>query len=218
MSNTASTLPVPSPVRPKHVLNAGSGPITAARLHPLFQDSHWQETRIDIDERVQPDLVASITDMRVFEDARFDAIWCSHILEHLHTWQVGSALSEFRRVIKPTGFVLIRSPDLEAIAQLVVDGRLESVAYESPAGPITALDMIFGHSRSIEKGSAFMAHHTGFTVERLGRLLLEAGFVEARVKKTPGYDLWAVAIMPKVDRTALLAELRSKGLGGLAAD
>jgi predicted SAM-dependent methyltransferase len=201
-----------------NVLNVGSGTYVAGRLHPLFCTPIWQETRLDIDERVQPDVVGSITDMKAIENERFDAIWCSHILEHLHTWQVGNALSEFRRVLKPTGFVLIRSPDLEAVAQLVVEGQLETVAYQAPLGPITALDMIFGHSTSIERGNDFMAHHTGFTVERLGRLLLEAGFIEARVNRAPGFELWALAILPQVDRSALLAELRRNGLGRLADD
>ena len=199
-----------------HVLNAGCGPYMAERLHPIFRKANWNEVRLDIDERVHPDLIGSIADMTFVQDARFDAIWCSHNLEHLHTWQVGKALSEFRRVLKPSGFVLLRSPDLEAIAQLVVSGNLESVAYQSPAGPITALDMIFGHSRSVEQGNEFMAHNTGFTAERLGRLLLEAGFSEARVRKDSAYDLWAIAMMPRTDKANLLNELRANGLGALA--
>jgi predicted SAM-dependent methyltransferase len=195
------------------VLNAGSGSLAADGLHPIFRNPNWQEVRLDIDERVRPDLVGSITDLSAFEDRRFDAIWCSHILEHLHTWQVGRALAEFRRVLKPTGFLLVRSPDLEAIAKLVVEGRLEAVAYQSPAGPITALDMLFGHSLSIQRGNHFMAHNTGFTLERLGRLLLEAGFGEARVNSASAFELWALATLPEVEKVSLFQELKKNNLG-----
>src|SRR5665213_540831 len=40
--------------------------------------------------------------------------------------------------------------------------------YTSPAGPITPLDMLFGHSDSIASGHLYMAHKTGFTCASLG--------------------------------------------------
>lgn len=194
-------------VETKRVLNAGCGPYKAERLHPLFRNASWAEIRVDIDKRVLPDLVASITNLSSIEDGSFDAVWCSHNLEHLHNCEVPQALEEFRRILRPQGFVLIRSPDLEAVAALVVKGELEKVAYHSPAGPITALDMIYGHSSSIQAGNVFMAHHTGFTVERLGQLLIGAGFCEALVTKRRAFELSALALMPSVDKDALLAAL-----------
>jgi predicted SAM-dependent methyltransferase len=197
---------------PRRVLNAGCGQLSPLSLHPAFQDPSWIEVRLDIDERVRPDLVASICDMNVVADASFDAIWCSHNLEHLYGHEIDKALAEFQRVLKPDGFALIACPDLEAIAELIVRGRAEEAAYNSAMGPITALDMLFGHSGSIAKGNLFMAHNTGFTADRLGRLLVESGFVEALVVKGPGFDLWALALMPQADRAALQHRLRDKGL------
>lgn len=196
---------------PSRVLNAGSGPYAPKKLHPTFEG--WKEVRLDIDPRVKPDLLGSITDMRsVAPDASFDAIWCSHNLEHLHAHEVRPALTEFRRVLKPTGFALITCPDIEAVAQLVVDGRLEATAYTSPQGPITALDMIYGHGASIEKGNLFMAHNTAFTAERLGTLLVECGFHEAWTTKGRAFDLWAVGFMPDADRAPLQDRLLANGL------
>jgi predicted SAM-dependent methyltransferase len=196
----------------KRVLNAGCGANEPNRLHPFFRDQSWTEVRLDIDARVKPDIQGSIADLSKLNDASFDAIWCSHNLEHLLPHEVGSAIAGFRRVLKPDGFVVITSPDLEAIAELVVDGRLEDVAYQSPAGPITALDMIYGHARSIEHGNHFMAHHTGFTTERLGRLLVEGGFVEALVMKGTGFDLWALGLMPQSNKPELLRRFRANKL------
>jgi len=196
----------------KLVLNAGSGPYDFDRLHPVFRNPDWKEIRYDIDNRVRPDLVGSIVDLAAIDDAAFDAIWCAHNLEHLHSHEVPKALAEFRRVLKPGGFALLCTPDLEAIAELVLDGRLEDAAYQSPAGPITALDMLYGLSVSIAQGNLFMCHHTGFTTDRLGRLLVDCGFAEVLVKRGLSYDLWAAALMPEVNKQNLLHYLRANGL------
>ena len=78
------------------------------------------------------------------------------------------------------------------IAQLVVANVLDDPIYQTPSGPITPLDMIFGHSASIGEGSRYMAHKSGFTATTLGVLLREAGFVEVGVARVD-YDLRARA-------------------------
>lgn len=192
--------------RPKRVLNTGSGPYDAKKLHPAFHKQTWTEVRLDIDVRVNPDLVGSVTDMRGFvADASFDAIWSSHNVEHLHTHEVGQAFAEFSRILKPDGFALITCPDLTAIARMIVEGRAEAVAYNSPAGPIKALDMLYGHSASIASGNSFMAHNTGFTTERLATVALDAGFAEVRVGRGHFHDLWALALMPEARANQLQA-------------
>ena len=114
-----------------------------------------------------------------------------------HDHEVLPALREFRRILSNDGFAIISCPNLDAIAKLVVSEDIESVAYLSPAGPIRLLDMIFGHSRSIEAGHVYMTHKTGFTADRLGRLAVHAGFREVRVLDGQNLDLWAALMMPK---------------------
>jgi len=196
----------------KRVLNVGCGPEEIDRLHAAFRGEDWSEVRYDIDQRVRPDVVGSITDLGAVGDTRFDAIWCSHNLEHLHTHEVPRALAEFRSVLAPDGFALICTPDLESIAEMIVHGRLEDVAYHSPAGPITPLDMLYGLSSAIARGNDFMAHHTGFTTERLGRLLVEAGFSEALIKRGSGFDLWALALMPDSNKEVILRHFQAHQL------
>ena len=79
--------------------------------------------------------------------------------------------------------MLLTLPDLRQVAQLVVEDRLEDQAYTSQSGPITALDMIFGHSASLADGNPFMAHRTGFTARTLQQLLIQAGFVEITLRQ-----------------------------------
>ena len=178
----------------KHLLHVGCGSAPKERLPECFRTGDWNEIRLDIDPAVKPDIVASLTDMSAVRSGIIDAVWSSHSLEHLEDFQVPAALAEIRRVLKPGGFALITMPDLEFIAKLVSEGKGDDVLYTSPAGPITPLDMMFGHKRSIANGNHYMAHRTGFTAQRLKTKLAEAGFAEVRVLPGRSYDLWAVAV------------------------
>ena len=203
----------------KRVLNAGSGPAGAKSLHPVFDPSLWTELRIDIDPRYKPDFVGSVCDMRsLIEDASFDAVWSSHCIEHLHDHEVAPALGEFRRILRDDGFAVISCPNIDAIAKSLVSEDIESVAYLSPAGPIRLLDMMFGHSPSIEAGRVHMAHKTGFTADRLGRLATRAGFAEARVLEGENYDLWAALVMPKAELPGLAAFFKGTNVAPLFHD
>jgi SAM-dependent methyltransferase len=200
----------------RRVLNAGSGPRSARAVHPVFQNGRWRELRVDLDPDAWPDVVGSIVDLQAdFSDASFDAIWSSHVLEHLSAHEVPAALREFRRVLKPEGFAVISSPDLEAVAAAIGEHGIEHVLYTSPAGPISAIDILYGHRASIERGKAGMAHKTGFSCATLGKLLVEAGFSEVLAARQ-GYDLWALALRERADRASIEAELTAAGLGVFA--
>jgi SAM-dependent methyltransferase len=190
------------------VLNAGAGPRSEHSLHSIFRNQVWSEVRLDIDAATGPDVVASITNMHFFSSAGFDAVWSSHSLEHLHTHEVPSALAEFRRVLKPDGFALITCPDLEAVASALIECGPDHVAYVSRIGPITPLDMLFGHAGSLGAGHCHMAHKTGFTTARLGRLLLEAGFATV-LTRTLRFDLWALALMEQADQAVIGGQFRA---------
>ena len=106
-------------------------------------------------------------------------------------------------------------PNLDAVAKLLSSEDIESVAYVSPAGPIRLLDMIFGHGSSIAAGRVHMAHRTGFTAQRLGRLATAAGFAETRVLEGESYDLCAAMLTPKADLPALAAQFEGTNLAAL---
>ncbi|MGV6875752.1 class I SAM-dependent methyltransferase [Pseudochelatococcus sp. B33] len=194
---------------PKTVLNVGSGLWAPHKLHAFFRSGHWNEVRVDIDVRVRPDVVADVTDLSAFGDGSVDAVWSSHNLEHLHDHQVPLALREFLRVLRGDGLVLLTMPDLQAVAEMIAAGQCEEVAYESPAGPITPLDMVYGHRPSIAAGNVHMVHRTGFTRARLRRMLAEAGFTRNHVFRGRNMDLWGVALMPDTD-PGVLAQLFRK--------
>jgi predicted SAM-dependent methyltransferase len=190
------SLPGDSAVPSKTVLNVGCGYPLRQKLHRHFHGPEWREIRLDLDPAVQPDIVCSITDISPVAADWVDAVWSSHNLEHLQRHEVPLALAEFLRVLKPHGLLLVTLPDLQQVARLVAEDRLEESAYVSQSGPITPLDMIFGHTASLARGNQFMAHRTGFTARSLHKLLIEAGFVEVTLRQGASFDLWATGYKP----------------------
>jgi SAM-dependent methyltransferase len=179
----------------KIVLNVGCGYPSRQGLHSAYQSAEWRELRLDINPDVNPDVLCSMTDMHPIASGTIDAVWSSHNLEHLQRHEVPIALAEFRRVLRPGGEMLLTLPDLQRIAELVATDGLEDEAYNSPAGPITPLDMIYGHTPSLARGNEYMAHRTGFTARTLGQLLVEAGFTGVALQRE-GFSLWARAFKP----------------------
>jgi SAM-dependent methyltransferase len=179
----------------KIVLNVGCGYPSSQGLHRSFQSPQWRELRLDINPAVNPDILCSMIDMHPVATGSIDAIWSSHNLEHLHRHEVPIALQEFKRVLRPSGQLLVTLPDLQRIAELVANDGLEDEAYNSPAGPITPLDMIYGHTPSLARGNQHMAHKTGFTARTLRQLLTDAGFAGAALQRD-GFSLWARAHKP----------------------
>lgn len=144
-----------------------------------------EEVRLDIDESVNPDIVASMTDLG--DIGGFDYLLSCHSVEHLYPHQVGIALREFRRVLRDGGSAIIFVPDLEDVK------ATEDVLYESPAGSVCGLDMIYGMRNLVEE-SPYMEHHTGFTKETIEKALTEAGFTKVIVNRLGLYNLMAVGV------------------------
>lgn len=179
----------------RFLLHIGCGPKRKDQTLPAFQSDDWQEVRFDIDESVAPDIIGTMTDMSAVETGSMDALFSSHNVEHLYPHEVGVAFREFCRVLKDDGFAVITCPDLQSVAALIADDKLLDTAYVSPAGPITPLDILFGHRASMERGNLYMAHHVGFTQKVLAGTLKSAGFgAVATVRRPEKFDLWAFAM------------------------
>ncbi|BBD07742.1 class I SAM-dependent methyltransferase [Desulfovibrio ferrophilus] len=185
----------------KYVLHVGCGVKKPGRLHSMFTSSEWNEVRLDINPMARPDLIASITDMRIVATASMDALYSSHNLEHLLPHEVTKALGEFQRVLKPKGMALIAVPDLQAAAALIAQDKPDQAIYTSPLGPVTPMDILYGHSKALERGNLFMLHKTGFTASSLGKALRISGFSKVEVTRDSGsVALWAKAYVS--DQTA----------------
>ena len=138
--------------------------------------------------------------MSSVESNSFDAVYSSHNIEHLYPHEVSIALSEMNRALKDDGFLIITCPDLQSVCAKVADGNLVGPLYQSGMGPITALDILYGHRASLSNGNHYMAHKVGFTKEVLQSTLIQAGFKHAVVAAVPvNYVLWGIASKNSTD-------------------
>lgn len=180
----------------RKVLNVG-GNSKDIPLPPQY--AGWEHLLLDIDPRGKPDIVADARELQHLPKGEFDAVYCSHNLEHYYRHDVGKVLMGFAHVLKDDGFAHIRVPDMGGVMQAVVAKNLDidDVLYQSPAGPITVCDVIYGYGVEIESsGNDFFAHKTGFTQKSLSVILRRFGFSWVFIQ--PGnLELMAVAFKNK---------------------
>lgn len=146
---------------PPSVLAVGSGPDQMEG----WVSRGYKVVRLDIDPRTQPDIVGSMTALG--DIGPFDAVYCSHSLEHVYPHEVPIALGEFWRVLRPGGALVILVPDLEGVPATdeVLPGSCG----------LTGLHLYYGDARLIEQ-FPYMAHHSGFVAATLRAAMEAAGF------------------------------------------
>lgn len=192
-------------MKKKIFLHVGCGKKRKDRTTAAFNSDAWQEIRLDIDALVDPDIIADITDLSFVQKDSIDAIFSSHNIEHLEYHAVERALKEFRRVLHKDGFLVLTCPDLSLVCAQVVEGRLLDTLYNSPAGPITPMDVLFGHDESLRQGNTYMAHRCGFTPQTLVEKLEEADFgsILCIRRRSPFFDIWVIASKYEQSKTFL---------------
>lgn len=159
-----------------------------------FNSLEWEEIRFDIDEKIKPDIVGTLTDMSKVMNESVDAVYSSHNIEHIYAHEVPIALKEFFRVLKPEGFVVITCPDLMSVCEAIIKDQLLQPLYRSPTGDIAPIDILYGHRLYLMQGKEFMSHKCGFTYQSLCSAFYEAGFKTTFGGSRPNYyDLWLIA-------------------------
>ena len=181
----------------KTLLHVGCGPEYKSDIKG-FDNDDWKEIRLDIDEDVNPDIVGTLTDMKLVETASVDAVYSAYNIDHIYAHEVPIALSEFYRVLKGDGFVVIKCPDLQSVCEAIVQDKLLDTLYVSPIGPIAAIDIMYGNRQEISEGNEFMEKKVGFTYSVLDGSFFEAGF-ETRYggRSQNAWELMLVAFKQK---------------------
>lgn len=190
----------------RKLLNVG-GNSKNISIPPLFDT--WEHLLLDIDPRGKPDIVCDARELTTLRGDEFDAIYCSHNLEHYYLHDVKKVIRGFAHVLKKDGFAYIRVPNIGELIQVVAKNNLDlnDVLYQSPSGPISVGDVIYGYGKEIEEsGNDFYAHKYGFTQNVLVSLLKDGGF--PYVHSTVGINLEIRSIAfknpPTADVLALL--------------
>lgn len=108
------------------VVDIGTGDGAAAR-HFAARNCRVLATGYDVESYITAPLPASVTllaeqDVCAMADiatGSVDAVWCSHVLEHV--LDVGLALREIRRILRPDGWLFLTLPEY---APFVVGGHV----------------------------------------------------------------------------------------------
>jgi ubiquinone/menaquinone biosynthesis C-methylase UbiE len=183
----------------KKVLNVG-GNSKAIALPPQYAE--FEHLLLDIDPTGAPDILCDARHLTGLEAGQFDAIYCSHNLEHYYRHDVQKVLAGFQHVLKDGGFAQIRVPDIQEVMRITLEKGLDidDVLYQSPMGPIMVLDVLYGHTGQIERsGQDFFAHKTGFTHKSLIAALTRAGFAKI-YSGTGNLEINAIAFKGEPDQ------------------
>lgn len=161
----------------KKVLDVG-GNSKRFGLPPEYEG--WEHILLDIDPKGEPDIVCDARELASLNAKEYDAIYCSHNLEHYYRHDVPKVLAGFSHVLADGGFVHIRVPDLDAVMRTVIEKNIDidDALYKTQSGrPITAKDVIYGLGVEIERsGNDYYAHKTGFTPKSLLKILKQCDF------------------------------------------
>ena len=160
----------------KTLLHVGCASLNISDLKG-FNNDEWAEIRFDIDESRNPDIIGTIVDLSLVETESVDAVYSAYNLDHIYPHEVPIALKEFFRVLKKDGIAVIKCPDIQSVCEAIGKDKLLDTFYQSPVGPITPIDILFGNRKAIAKGNEFMAKKGGFTYSVLDGALHQAGFV-----------------------------------------
>lgn len=93
----------------RHVLEVGTG---NGLVRYALEKNGVKVTTLDIDEKLNPDIFASVLSIPVENDS-FDASLCCQVLEHLPYENFVPALQEIRRVVK--SHLVLSLPDLHRV-------------------------------------------------------------------------------------------------------
>lgn len=197
-TNPATTNPADTAFH--HMLHMGSSSKRISQIKPFYQNG-WRETRLDLMADCEPDIVCDVLDMQTIPSAAYQSVYSSHNIEHVFAYQARAVLKDTRRLVADGGFALIRTPDMQKIARIFAEKGPDAVLYESPAGPITAHDTLYGKDSILADGRHYMAHKCGFSAQSLCDALMASDFARVHVQRK-GFELYALALthpLPKND-------------------
>lgn len=186
----------------KKVLNVG-GNNKKFPLPPQYTD--FEHLLLDIDPKGSPDIVLDARNLTTLEGGQFDAVYCSHNLEHYYRHDVPRVLAGFLHVLKDGGFAHIRVPDIAQVMRVTIERGLDidDVLYQSAAGPIMVLDVLYGLGVEIERSKQdFYAHKTGFTQKSLLAALSRSGFSKTYSAIGNNFEISALAFKGVPDQIA----------------
>jgi hypothetical protein len=84
-------------LKPANILEIGSGSKTVS---DYLKRNGINVVSLDIDDSLSPDIIGSVTDLKMFKDNEFDVVLCAQVLEHLPFRDFERSLKEIKRISK----------------------------------------------------------------------------------------------------------------------
>ncbi len=142
------------------------------KLHIGGKESHPDWKILDIEQRPEVDYIGNASDLSQFEDESIETIYASHVLEHFYyglNYELAFTLSEWYRVLKKGGQLMISVPDLKALCLLYSRNDID-------------IEMRFRLMRIIfgSQTNQYDVHKVGFDFDILCMFLADAGFIECQ--------------------------------------
>ncbi|MBA3772982.1 MAG: hypothetical protein H0X13_10985 [Ramlibacter sp.] len=118
-------------------------------IRDVFSATKAQAAATQGDPRGAPDVVCDARELQNLPGGVYDAIYCSHNLEHYYRHDGARVVRGFAHMLNDTGFAEIRVPDIAQVVAALHDRQLDldDVLYESSAGPISAHDVVYACRR-----------------------------------------------------------------------
>jgi predicted SAM-dependent methyltransferase len=136
------------------------------KLHIGGEEAHpdWKILNVQVGTNV--DYVGNCTDLSQFQDNSVEAIYASHVFEHLdYKTELSQTLRDCRRILMPQGKLMVSVPNLGVLCQLFV---AEGLSQEQR---LQIMRMMFGG-----QVDAYDYHKVGIIEEFLVMFFAEAQF------------------------------------------
>lgn len=105
-------------------------------------------------------------------DGCADVVQAIHLFEHLYRWEIDTALSEWRRLLKPAGLLILELPNLVKCCENYLAGRMRGGKDPDQLARFG----IYGDPRT---ENHWMGHRWGYSPSELIQILHERGFTAA---------------------------------------
>ncbi len=100
-----------------------------------------------------------------------DAVAAIHVLEHFYYWEVFDLLTEWKRILKQGGKMILELPCMDKVFGYVA----KCVQAREPMAEFMTLLPLYGDPKHEDPA---MVHRWGYFVEQLRKILEEVGFRE----------------------------------------
>jgi predicted SAM-dependent methyltransferase len=134
-------------------------------------------TTLDLVAGPEVDYVGDCQTLAPFDANSIEALYASHVLEHVPYAELQATLKEWHRVLVPGGKLMVAVPDMNILAQLFVKPEVNG------ADKVFIMRMMFGGQLDETD-----FHCIGFDLEILGVHLHMAGF--DGIRRVPSFGLF----------------------------